>query len=120
MKEFLARYQDQITGTVSCFDRIIIKGYLPLGWEAAMERFLDRQGILLKDFGSFARKQFERLKSHAQQMAAEARRPYVYLEGPERKDERARGIARARGIKDGLICVFAAVEPYFPQLPDTI
>lgn len=111
MKDFLDKHQDKIIGTVSCFDRIIIKGYLPLGYEAAMDSFLGRQGVLIKDFGKFAREQFERLKTHAQQMAGEATRPYVYLEGPERKDERARAIASARGIKEGLVCVLATVEP---------
>lgn len=111
MKDFLDKHRDIITGTVSCFDRIIIKGYLPLGYEAAMERLMDREGILIKDFGSLARKQFERLKAHAQQLAAKSRCPYKYLEGPERKDELARGIARAHRVREGLVCVLAAVEP---------
>ncbi len=111
MKAFLDKYHDKITGTLSCFDRIIIKGYLPLGYGAAMEHLLDRQGILLKDFGTFAREQFERLKAHAQQLAGESGRPYRYLEGPERKDELARGIARAHGVREGLVCVLATVEP---------
>ena len=39
MKEFTEKHADRITGVISCFDRILFKGYLPLGWSEAMEQF---------------------------------------------------------------------------------
>ena len=57
MDHFIAKHQDCITGTISCFDRILFKGHLPLGWADAMERFLALQGLRLKEFGAFVNEQ---------------------------------------------------------------
>ena len=37
VKDFVDRYIEKITGVVSCFDRILFKGYLPLGFGTAMD-----------------------------------------------------------------------------------
>jgi hypothetical protein len=112
MKNFLDKHREQIIGTLSCPDRIILKGYLrPLTYAAGMERFLYANGILIKKYGDFVEQQSTRVKLHAQQMAADARVPYAYLPGRERKEKRARSIARRRGIHEGLVCVFATLEP---------
>jgi hypothetical protein len=108
MQDFLDKHRDQILGTLSCPDRIIIKGYLPFAYAAGMERFLDQQGILIKDFGRFAEEQSTRIKLHAKEIAG---RYYEHLDRRVRKDERARAIARSRRIKAGLVCVFGTVEP---------
>ena len=41
MKEFIRKYDDRIHGVLSCFDRMLFRGYLPImsGW--AMAQFLD-------------------------------------------------------------------------------
>ena len=44
LENLLEKYESQITGTLSCFDRVIFKGYLPLGWPDARESLLARQG----------------------------------------------------------------------------
>jgi len=50
METFLSIRQDDILGTLSCFDRIIIRGYLT-DWfpQGAFGRFLSTQHVLLKD-----------------------------------------------------------------------
>jgi len=37
MKTFLANYSDRIHGELSCFDRMLFRGYLPImsGWQMA-------------------------------------------------------------------------------------
>ncbi len=110
MKEFIDKHADKITGTISCFDRVIFKGYLPLGWSEAMEQFLGSHGILIKDFKHFVPKQAERLKSYAKTVAQRAGRPYIHLNYTVRKEEMARKIAAKDGITRGLICILAAVE----------
>ena len=53
---FEANHQDLITGQLTCFDRMIFKGYLTgFFGEDRFQRFLGRQGILLKDFGRYGR-----------------------------------------------------------------
>ena len=51
------------------------------------------------------------LKDHARQMAAREGRPYQYFGERTRKEDLARQLAERDGIQDGLVAVFATVEP---------
>ena len=110
MERFVKKHQAQITGTISCFDRILFKGHLPLGWADAMEGFISRQGLRIKDFGRFVSRHSEQIKQHARAMAEQAQRPYIHLDGPARKENIAQSIAHRDRITDGLVCILAAVE----------
>lgn len=110
VERFVAQHADRISGTISCFDRVLFKGYLPLGWPAAMEQFIARQGLRIKDFKQFVLNQSQRLKAHARQMAEAARRPYVHLNGPTRKEDRVREILTQDGVPEGLVAILTAVE----------
>ena len=53
MDAFLDKHADKIRGSLSCFDRVIFRGYLPLFSGREMTPFLKRQGVHpddLKDF----------------------------------------------------------------------
>ena len=110
MDQFITKHRDKIAGTISCFDRILFKGHLPLGWPGAMERFLARQGLLLKDFGRFVNRHSDQTKQHAKALAQRCGRPYIHLNAPIRKEDHVQAILRRDKIADGLICVLAAVE----------
>jgi hypothetical protein len=97
MERFLAKHRDATTGTLSCFDRLLIKGHLPLDYPRAMEEFLDRHGVLFKQLKPFVLRQAERLKLHARAVAAQAGRPWA--------------IAARDGVTEGLVCVFGTIEP---------
>jgi hypothetical protein len=107
---FVHKHQDKITGILSCFDRLIIKGYLPFNYPLGMEGFLDRQGILIKDFPKLAKEQSTTLKEHAKQLAEQAGRPVIPLPYKVRKEDHARHLAQKDGITEGLICVFTTQE----------
>ncbi len=118
MDDFLQAHEDAIEGTVTMFDRLIFRGYLSnLFPDGAFARFLRANGVLLKDFGVFAEQTSAGLKAHVEQLAAAAGRPYEYLESAttkasgESKEDRARAIATRDHLGEGLICVFAVVEP---------
>ena len=53
MRKFLAKHAATTTGTLSCFDRLLFKGHLPLGSPHAMEEFLSRRGVRFKDLKTF-------------------------------------------------------------------
>lgn len=110
MKKFVEKHQRKITGTISTFDRIIFKGYLPFRYPEAAEQFLYRHGLLIKDFKPFAKKNSEIIKQHAIDYAKKHNRPYQYLNKKIRKEEFARRIAENEGIDQGLICVFSVLE----------
>ncbi|MCP4164381.1 MAG: hypothetical protein GY759_00630 [Chloroflexi bacterium] len=103
-------HEDAIVGTLSTFDRMIFKGHVTGFYpDGAFARFLSRQGVLLKEFKSYVSQVSSDLKSHAQQMAQEAGRQYIYLQtattkaSGSSKEGLARQIAEQEGISEGLI-----------------
>ncbi len=46
---FYKKHKDKITGILSCFNRILFRGYLPIGYPQAMEDFMNRRQLLLRD-----------------------------------------------------------------------
>ena len=98
MQKFVAKHAAATTGTLSCFDRLLFKGHLALGYDKALDRFLRTHGVLMKDFKPFVLKLADRLKAHAHAVAERAGRPWEYLAAPVRKDQRARAVAARDGI----------------------
>ena len=41
MDQFIAKHADQLQGTLSCFDRVLFRGYLPFFNGYAMASFLE-------------------------------------------------------------------------------
>jgi hypothetical protein len=111
MEHFLAKHADKIQGSLSCFDRILFRGYLPFFSGAAFAAFLDRRGIRRPELKSFLLRQAARLKEHARSMAARDGRPFQYFGGRVRKEDLARQIAERDRIERGLVCVFSTLEP---------
>lgn len=110
MQSFLEKHRDKIVGVLSCFDRLIFKGHLPFSYPAAFEAFLDHRGILYKGFEEFVKRHSQGLKAHAEKLARQAGRPYLYLERFTKKDELAREILRRDNVTSGLVCVLSARE----------
>jgi len=110
MNTFCQKHTEKITGVLSCPDRVLFKGHLPLNYPAAMERFLTSQGLLLKDFKSFCAQESERVKQHAVTMCKRLDRPYVYLNRFERKEDYVCKLLAAHPVAEGLICVLATNE----------
>jgi hypothetical protein len=111
MDKFIMQHREGVVGTLSCFDRVIFKGHLPISYPEGLERFLGWLGLKLKEFKGFALDLASEMKVHAESTAERAGRPYRYLSGPVRKEQLAREIAKREGVRRGLICVFGAVEP---------
>ena len=118
MSAFEMVHQDAVVGKLVGFDRLIFKGHLTRFYPpGGMKAFLDRQGVLLKDFGTWAKRLSDQVKAHAQAAAAEAGRPYLYLAETHTKargngkEDLARQIMARDHVVAGLICVLAAVEP---------
>ena len=81
MKEFLEKHTEKITGTISCFDRLIFKGYLPLTWPQRLESLISRNGRKIKEFKDFVSSSSDQLVKHAKALAEKNGRVYRYLQG---------------------------------------
>ena len=79
MKEFIRKHYDHIHGVLSCFDRMLFRGYLPImsGW--AMAQFLNGLDLKGSSFKWFLLESSERVKDHAIAMAQKHARPFQYL-----------------------------------------
>ena len=111
MNDFIARYQDQLNGVLSGFDRLVFRGNLPLNHEAGMKGYLWAHGLGLKDFGEHAEQISVRIKEASLAVMETAGRPVHYLNsGKYDKQQMARAIATADGIVNGPICALKAVE----------
>jgi hypothetical protein len=113
MERFVTRHSDRITATLAGFDRMRFRGTLrSISYRRGFDQFLTRQHVLLKDFGPFALRVSDRLKAHAEALAAAAGRPVEYVASSRvSKEDRARAIAARDGVTEGLICVLSCVEP---------
>jgi len=92
MSAFEIVHQDRVVGKLTCFDRLIFKGYLTRLYQpGGMKGFLDSQHVLLKDFASYVTTMSGQVKAHAKAMAEAAGRPYLYL-----ADTRTRRTGRSK------------------------
>ena len=118
---FLVKFASIISWTLSCFDRVLFKGHLPISRIAEFERFLD---FVLKvrrvDFLKIhAPAWSERLVEHAKAFARKYGRPWEYCAGDIDKDAWAKAqlarVPRAEGLI-GVLCVMEAC-PTFKLAP---
>jgi len=111
MKAFIDKYEDRIHGALSCFDRMLFRGYLPImsGWQ--MAQFFNSSGIRFRELKTFLVQNAERVKRHAMIIAEQEGRPFQYLQGKIKKEDLAKQIAERDRIQEGLICVFSVLEP---------
>jgi hypothetical protein len=111
VEAFVAKHAQKIRGTLSCFDRVLFRGYVPLMSGYAMAEFLRCKGIDRWALKPLLLAKAERIKKHALAMVAERHRPHQDLNAPTRKEELAREIAAVTASRWGLVCLFSVVEP---------
>ena len=85
---FVAKFASLIVSVLSCFDRVIFKGHLPISRPCEFEKFVDyRLKMRRCDFlKTLAPQWSERLVDHAKQYAQEQGRVFEYRQGEVDKD----------------------------------
>ena len=109
---FLSEYNDQIAFTLGCFDRVICKGHLrQLCYTQGVCQFVDYTlRIKRMDFMPWAKVHSQRLIEHAEKVAQQENRPFVFLRGAQRKEAVAAGLLRTQRMTEGLVCVLRCME----------
>src|SRR5438128_2621599 len=102
MREFISKYADRIHGVLSCFDRMLFRGYLPImsGWQ--MAQFFNNSNIRYRELKPFLLEHAARVKQHGVDLAQKEGRPFQYLQEKARKED----MARAQAFSDR----FASLE----------
>ena len=110
-KQFCQKFAVSIVSLLSCFDRVIFKGYLPFGDDTHLNGFVD--GVLRmprKDFLPWLHRHSQTLVEHAQQMARRYRRPYEYRQGKFNKEKFIRDLIARERLDAGLVAVLCVQE----------
>ena len=112
LSRFVAKFTSLIVAVLSCFDRVLFKGHLPITNGPALEGFVDHVLKIRRcDFMDFAQEQSDVVVDHAKRMAEEAGVEYRFLQGSHRKDKLVDEILRQRSdLVEGLICTFCCME----------
>ena len=107
------KYADKIYGTITCYDRMIIQGYIP-GWNHAegMTSYLKANNIRIFDFPNFSQPLTEQVRSNAQRIANENGIEIEFIRKLHafRKDDRIQEIILKTGKSEGLVHIFSAME----------
>lgn len=113
MKRFIAKHADKITGVLSGFDRLVLRGNIrQIVFVDGLKRLLWKRQVLLKDFGGYAQGLSDQLKEASCRRAKELGRPIEYLPSSRTsKENLARKIAERDKIHEGLIAIIKSIEP---------
>ena len=107
------RYAAQISGVLSCWDRVLIFGTLPkICFAAGMTSYLYERKVRIFDYPRFAEPFRDQLRENAERLAAEAGIEIEYIRKRNfRKEDRLKEILARRGRQAGLVHIFSAMEP---------
>src|ERR1700722_8355892 len=109
---FVGKFASLISWSLSCFDRVIFRGHLPINRAEELHKFVD---YVLKqrrcDFmKNTAEAWSERLLQHAKDYAAKFGPIYQYAQGDVDKDVWAKQQREQHNIKEGLIGILCVHE----------
>src|SRR5271155_641217 len=106
------RYDEQIAGVLSCYDRVVVTGTLPgVCYAEGMTRFLHASGIRIFDYPQFAMKLRDRVRDCAASLAAEAGVTIEHIgKAHIRKEDVVARVLERRGDHPGLVHIISAME----------
>ena len=106
------QYSDQITGVLSCYDRIVIQGTLPgFSFAKGMTDFLYAHKIRIFDYPRFAEPLRDELRANAEQISKDNSLEIEFIRKKNiRKESLIQDILKQRGHHPGLVHIFSAME----------
>lgn len=110
MERFTEKHSEKIHGVLSCFDRMLFRGYLPIENSWTMGTFLNQSHIQFKDLKSFLVDTAKAITDRSKAIANKYKRPIIFLRSTANKEKFAGDIAERDKIQDGLICIFSQLE----------
>jgi len=113
-KMITEQYKEQIRGTLSCYDRIIVRGIIPVwGFADGMTSVLHTEKIQIFDYpDKLANPLREQIRSNTERLAAENGVEIEFIRKIKdfRKEDRIQEILKKRGGHSGLVHIFSAME----------
>jgi hypothetical protein len=106
------RCGDRIAGVLSCYDRVVITGTVPvICYAEGMTRFLYAKGIRIFDYPQFAQTLRDRVRDRAAALASDAGLTIEHIAKSHiRKEEVVARVLEQRGDHPGLVHIISAME----------
>jgi hypothetical protein len=106
------RYDDGIAGILSCYDRVVITGTVPvICYAEGMTRFLYSRGIRIFDYPDFAMKLRDRVRDRAALLASQAGVSIEHIaKNHIRKEDIVARVLARRGDHPGMVHILSAME----------
>lgn len=105
------RYSEQISGVLSCYDRIVLSGHVePLCYAKGMTKYLYQQQILIFEYTKFAEPLRDRVRENAEALAKAANIEIEFVSQAIRKEAQIQAILVRRGQAPGLVHILSAME----------
>ena len=107
------RHAKRIAGVLSCYDRVIVQGTLPIFCYAdGMTAYLTKRNIRIFDFTQFAKPLTDAIKANAEELATASGLQIDYVRKKNfRKEDKIKAVLKERGTHPGLVWIFSALEP---------
>jgi len=110
--DFIKKYQEQTSGILHGFDRLMFSGHLSSFFPAkGMYYYMSQTNVRLVDYKSFMEKQTKVFRQHIEQVATQSNLKVNYLNSPKTsKDQIARAALSKHPTKKGLIAILSCQE----------
>jgi len=112
MQKFIAKFGDQIQGTLSGYDRLVFRGSIArLNHGQGMQMYRIRNQLRFKDYADHVKQVSATVKEASLEPFRRQRLPIQHVYSPRQdKDALARTLAVQQGIRQGDVCALTAVE----------
>lgn len=111
MQQFIGKFDKDMQGVLSGFDRLVFRGTLPrLSYSDGMRLYLIQNKLLFKDYESHVKAVSQKVKKAALEPFQQQNLPVKYVYGRDDKEQIARALAAERGIAEGDVCALTTME----------
>ena len=112
METLIERYSEKILGVLTCADRIVITGTLPvLSNSKSMTNYMYAQKVRIFDYPKFAEPFREQLRKNAERIAKENNIEIKFLRKSSiRKETIISNVLEKRGLHSGLVHILSIME----------
>jgi hypothetical protein len=111
MQQFIAKFEKNIQGVLSGFDRVLFRGSLRrLTHSLGMKWYLSQNDILCKHYEDHVKAVSQKIKKAALAPFQQQKLPVEYVYGCDDKEKIARAFASERRITEGDVCALTVME----------
>lgn len=112
METLTVAYSNQISMSLSCFDRLVLTGTLPeISYASGMSCYLNAHGIRIFDYPRFAEPYKDRIHNHIKELALKEGMEIQFIrKSGIRKESEVSEVLSRRGTHVGIVHIISAME----------